>query len=43
MIDLLSMDQKDMEVFVTENGFPKFRGKQLYQWIHQKEIFSYFF
>ncbi|MBQ1252546.1 MAG: 23S rRNA (adenine(2503)-C(2))-methyltransferase RlmN, partial [Firmicutes bacterium] len=41
MIDLLSMDQKDMEVFVTENGFPKFRGKQLYQWIHQKEIFHF--
>lgn len=41
MIDLLSMDQKDMELFVTKNGFPKFRGKQLYQWIHQKEVFHF--
>ena len=41
MTDLLSMDQKDMEAFVVENGFPKFRSKQLYQWIHEKEIFSF--
>lgn len=41
MIDLLSMDQKDMEIFVAEQGFPKFRSKQLYQWIHEKEVFSF--
>lgn len=41
MIDLLSMDQKDMEQFVAENCFPKFRSKQLYQWIHEKEVFDF--
>lgn len=41
MIDLLSMDQNDMTAFLTENGFPKFRGKQLYQWIHQNEVFDF--
>lgn len=41
MIDLLSMDQKDMELFLSEHGFPKFRSKQLYQWIHEKEVFSF--
>ena len=41
MIDLLSMDQKDMELFITKHGFPKFRSKQLYQWIHEKEVFSF--
>lgn len=41
MIDLLSMDQRDMEQLVLENGFPKFRSQQLYQWIHVNEVFSF--
>lgn len=41
MIDLLSMDQQEMETFAEENGFPKFRGKQLYEWCHKKEVFDY--
>lgn len=41
MIDILSMDQQDMESFAVENGFPKFRGKQLYEWCHKKEVFDY--
>lgn len=41
MIDLLSMDQGDMERLVMEGGFPKFRSRQLYQWIHEKEVFSF--
>lgn len=40
-MDLLSMDQGDMERFMTENGFPKFRSRQLYQWIHEKEVFDF--
>ena len=41
MIDLLSMDQSDMETFLITHGFPKFRGKQLYQWLHKQEVFSF--
>lgn len=41
MIDLLSMNQSDMENFLILHGFPKFRGKQLYQWIHKQEVFSF--
>ena len=41
MIDLLSMDQSDMETFLIAHGFPKFRGKQLYQWLHKQEVFSF--
>lgn len=41
MIDLLSMDQQDMEYFAVEQGFPRFRGKQLYQWCHKNEIFDF--
>ncbi len=41
MIDLLSLAQQDMEALATANGFPKFRGKQLYEWCHKKEIFDY--
>lgn len=40
-MDLLSMDQGDMERLMTEHGFPKFRGRQLYQWIHEKEVFDF--
>jgi 23S rRNA (adenine2503-C2)-methyltransferase len=35
------MDQLDMETLAVENGFPKFRGKQLYEWCHKKEVFTY--
>ena len=41
MTDLLSMDQKDMEELAAEHGFPAFRGKQLYQWCHKKEVFHF--
>lgn len=41
MIDLLSLAQQDMEALATANGFPKFRGKQLYEWCHKKEVFDY--
>lgn len=40
MNDLLSMDQKDMECLASDHGFPAFRGKQLYQWCHKKEVFQ---
>lgn len=41
MIDLLSMDQQDMERFAADQGFPGFRGKQLYQWCHKNEVFQF--
>lgn len=41
MIDILSLDQSDMEALAATNGFPKFRGKQLYEWCHKKEIFDF--
>lgn len=41
MIDLLSMDQQNMVDFLSEAGFSSFRGKQVYQWCHVKEVFDF--
>lgn len=38
MIDLLSLREQDMVDVMKANGFPGFRGKQLFQWIQEKGI-----
>ncbi|MFV0314493.1 MAG: 23S rRNA (adenine(2503)-C(2))-methyltransferase RlmN [Anaerotignum sp.] len=40
-VDLKSMDLKEIELFLAELGEPKFRSKQLFQWIHQKQVLSF--
>ena len=39
--DLLSLSLDEMKQFIQSIGEPEFRGKQLYQWMHQKQIFDY--
>ncbi len=34
--DIKSLPLEDLELWVTEQGEPKYRAKQLYQWMHQK-------
>ncbi|HIZ77603.1 MAG TPA: 23S rRNA (adenine(2503)-C(2))-methyltransferase RlmN [Firmicutes bacterium] len=38
MIDLLCLTQQDMENLLYKAGFPRYRGRQLYQWCHEKEV-----
>lgn len=35
MIELKSKNLIELEQFITENGFPKFRAKQIYGWIYK--------
>ena len=35
MIDLKSKNLQELESFVTENGFPRFRAGQIFAWIHR--------
>ena len=35
MIELKSLNLTELETFITENGYPKFRAKQLYDWIYK--------
>lgn len=39
--ELLGMNQKDLEQFVISIGERPFRGRQLHQWIYQKEVSSF--
>ncbi len=38
MVDLLSLDQKDLEVLMRENGYPADRGRQLLSWLFEKRV-----
>ena len=39
MTDLLSLPLEELTQWVTETlGEPKFRAKQIYQWLHQKQV-----
>ena len=40
-IDIKSMNQKELIVFVEEMGEKAFRAKQIYQWIHEKQVDSF--
>lgn len=37
---LLDFDLNDWEFFMQEEGFPKFRSKQVYQWLHKHGVLN---
>ena len=39
--DLKSMDLQEMEAFLVGLGEPKFRAKQLFDWVHAKQVDSF--
>ena len=39
--DLLSLSFDEIKQLVQSMGEPVFRGKQLYQWVHQKQVFDF--
>ena len=39
--DLKSMDTEELELFLGEMGEPKFRAKQIFDWLHQKQVDSF--
>lgn len=39
---LLGMKPQEMEEYLTSLGQPSFRGRQIYKWIYQKEISSFY-
>ena len=41
MTDIKSMFPAELEAFVKELGEPKFRAKQLYEWIHRRHAASF--
>lgn len=41
MLDLLGADLKEMAALVTRLGWPEFRAKQLFHWVHQKGALSF--
>ena len=36
--DIKSLNLEELKAWVKEMGFPEFRAKQIYQWIHQKLV-----
>lgn len=38
--DLLSLSPSELTDFVTESGYPKFRAKQIYEWLYRGKDFS---
>ena len=34
--DIKSMTLNELTEYIVNNGYPKFRGKQLYEWMHVK-------
>lgn len=39
-IKLIGKSLKELESFCISNGFPKFRGIQIYKWLYQKSVVS---
>ena len=39
--DIVSIDFNELQSLITELGEPKFRAKQVYEWIHKKLVKSY--
>lgn len=39
-MDLRSMTYEEVETYIMEHGYPKYRAAQVYQWIHQKLVRS---
>ncbi len=40
-VDILSLDIKQVEHFLNDLGQPKFKAKQLFKWLHQKNVFDF--
>ena len=41
MIDIKSMTIGELEKLLADLGQPKFRAKQVFQWLHQKQALSF--
>lgn len=41
MTDILSMELDELTAFMEETGQPKFRAKQVYDWLHKKLVSSF--
>ncbi len=39
-VDIKSLPLTDLELWVQEQGEPKYRAQQLYQWMHEKQVDS---
>ena len=39
--DIKSMTMEELTALMKENGFPAFRAKQLYRWMHVSLVRSY--
>ncbi|MDD4842785.1 MAG: 23S rRNA (adenine(2503)-C(2))-methyltransferase RlmN [Anaerotignum sp.] len=39
--DIKSMNIEDLQLFMADLGEPKFRAKQLFEWMHQKQVSSF--
>lgn len=39
--DLKSMSLEELQLFLADMKEPKFRGKQVFEWIHKKQVFSF--
>ena len=40
-VDIKSMDITELQEFLQELGEPKFRAKQLFDWLHAKQVDSF--
>lgn len=40
-VDIKSLTLPKLEAFCIQQGMPKFRGSQIYQWLHQKRVDSF--
>ena len=40
-IDILSLDLKEIEAYLSEMGEKKFRARQVFQWLHVKRVFDF--
>ena len=39
--DIVSFEKNELEEYLRENGYPAFRSKQIYEWVHKKLASSY--
>ena len=39
--DLKSMSLEELQLFLADMKEPKFRGKQVFEWIHKKQVSSF--
>ena len=39
--DLMGMLPAELESWLKEQGEPAYRGRQIFQWIHQKNVFTF--